>query len=101
MGFTRLGIGCGILRDWSDLNAMADQKPLQQPGAFALQQQQPVAQPQSVAKSVVTPHSYLALSICVAIFCGFCNPLTLSCTVPAIIVSAMVSADTKIRMEYC
>ena len=66
----------------------------QQPGGFAAsppQQQQPTIQPQSIKKDTIAPHSYLALSICVAIFCGIFNPFTLTCTIPAIIVSAMVS----------
>ena len=67
----------------------------QQPGGFEAslpQQQQPAIQSQlSIDKDAITPHSYLALSICVAIFCGIFNPFTLACTIPAIIVSAMVS----------
>ena len=69
----------------------------QQPGAFEAPpplQQQPV-QPQNVARDAITPHSYLVLSIIVAIFCGICNPCTLACTIPAAIVSAMVSDDTN------
>ena len=65
-----------------------------QPGGFEAsppQQQQPAIQSQSIDKDAITPHNYLALSICVAIFCGIFNPFTLACTIPAIIVSAMVS----------
>ena len=52
------------------------------------QQQQPVA------VKAVTPHSFLACSICFAIFCGLLSPATLSCTIPAAILSGFVSLDT-------
>jgi hypothetical protein len=67
------------------------------------QQQQPAVQPQSIVKNAIyTPHSFLALSVCVAVFCGICNPLTLACTILAAITSAMVS-DIIIFMMiiYC
>ena len=63
-------------------------------GAPPPQQLQPVVQVQSqqgINKNAITPHSYLALSICVAICCGILNPLTLVCTIPAAVLSAMVS----------
>ena len=68
----------------------------QQSVAFGVppQQLQPVVQvqpQQGINKNAITPHSYLALSICVAICCGILNPLTLVCTIPAAVLSAMVS----------
>lgn len=40
---------------------------------------------------VVTPHSYLMLSVSVAIICGILGVCTLPCSIPAVILSVIVS----------
>ena len=42
-------------------------------------------------KLAISPHSYLALSVFVAIFCGILGIYTLPCSIPAVMLSASVS----------
>ena len=46
--------------------------------------------PVSYKKDSIAPHSFLALAIIVAICCGFFHILSLTCTIPAIILSCIV-----------
>ena len=53
-------------------------------------------QPQAVAQepvypTKVYPHSYLIFSTIVAILCGICNLLSITCTIPAVVLSFLVS----------
>lgn len=65
-----------------------------------------VAQPQPLAvistpvvynKDDLAPHSFMALAIIVAIFCGVVSLLTLMCSIPAIFFSCMVCKFKVIR----
>ena len=64
----------------ADLNAVLSVQP------FASVAQLPVY------PTKVYPHSYLACSVIVAVLCGICNlKLSITCTIPAIVLSVLVS----------
>ena len=44
-----------------------------------------------VFSTKVYPHSYLACSVIVAVLCGICNLSSITCTIPAIALSVLVS----------
>ena len=67
---------------------------LTQPGALPPAYQQSsaaVPQPKSFYIEKLAPHSFLALAICAAIVCGFFHIPSLACTIPALVLSCIVS----------
>lgn len=63
-------------------------------------------QPQAVAQvpvypTKVYPHSYLIFSTIVAILCGICNLLSITCTIPAVVLSILVSCYMMSRACMC
>ena len=46
------------------------------------------------------PHSYLACSVIVAVLCGICNLSSITCTIPAMVLSVLVSHKYIVFVVY-